>query len=110
VVEAPGEKLPLADSACDSVLFLQSLQYISDPAAALREALRVLAPGGRLLVLTLVSHDFVEAERYGHRHRGFLVEDLQRWCAGLADTNAYTLPPEDQPPRFQTLVFTGRKP
>lgn len=108
--EAGGERLPLADASADSVLFLQSLQYMGDPAAALREAVRVLAPGGRLLVLTLLAHDHAEAERYGHRHRGFAADELKRWCRGLADLRAETLPPEPRPPRFRTLVLTAQKP
>src|SRR4051812_23794138 len=69
-LQGEGEQLPLDDAGSDAVLFLQSLQYVRDPAKALAEAVRVLAPGGRLLVLTLARHDFTEAERYGHRHRG----------------------------------------
>ena len=41
-----GETIPLADHSCDSALMLQSLHYISDPAAAINEAQRILKPGG----------------------------------------------------------------
>jgi len=108
-LQAPGEKLPLADHCADSVLFLQSLQYIADPAAALAEAARILAPGGRLLVLTLVSHGFPEADAFGHRHHGFAAADLKRWSRTLDQPHAYTLPPEGRSPRFQTLIFTATR-
>jgi SAM-dependent methyltransferase len=108
--QAPGEALPLADASADSVLFLQSLQYIPKPAAALAEARRVLAPGGRLLVVTLVQHDHAEADRYGHRHRGFAEADLRAWCKGLRDLHVDLLPPETRPPRFQTIICTGTAP
>jgi len=108
--QATGEHLPLADGAADSVLFLQSLQYVADPAAALKEAIRILAPGGRLLVLTLAKHDFAEADRYGHRHRGFAPDALRRWMKGLDQLHLETLPPESRPPRFQPLVVSGVKP
>jgi ArsR family transcriptional regulator len=108
--QAPGETLPLADASADSVLFLQSLQYIPKPAAALAEARRILAPGGRLLVVTLVAHDHAEAERYGHRHRGFREADLRAWCRGLQDLHIDLLPPETRPPRFQTILCTSTAP
>ncbi|MCK6488019.1 MAG: metalloregulator ArsR/SmtB family transcription factor [Planctomycetes bacterium] len=108
--QAGGESLPLADASADSVLFLQSLQYVPEPAAALREAARILAPGGRLLVLTLAAHEHAEAERYGHRHRGFAPDELKRWCRGLAEVRSEVLPPEPRPPRFRTLVLTAQKP
>jgi ubiquinone/menaquinone biosynthesis C-methylase UbiE len=109
-LEALAENLPLPDHSCDSVLFLQSLQYVSDPAQALSEAVRVLAVGGRLLVVTVNQHQFPESERYGHRHRGFQGDDLKRWSRGLGDFQLTTLPPETRPPRFQTLILSGTKP
>ncbi|MBA3709707.1 MAG: metalloregulator ArsR/SmtB family transcription factor [Planctomycetes bacterium] len=108
-VMAPGEDLPLADASCDSVLFLQSLQYVADPAKALGEAARALAPGGRLLVVTLLRHDFAEAERYGHRHRGFSIDELKRWTRVLAEHRVVTLPAETRAPRFQTVIVTAVK-
>ena len=110
VLAAGGEAVPLPDACADSVLFLQSLQYIPEPAAALREASRLLAPGGRLLVLTLVAHDQAEAERFGHRHRGFTPRQLAGWARGLTDLRCEPLPAEPRPPHFQSLVLTAGKP
>jgi SAM-dependent methyltransferase len=109
-LQAPGEELPLGEHSADSVLFLQSLQYIADPAAALSEAARILAPGGRLLVLTLAAHEFAESDAFGHRHRGFNVNDLKRWTRALEHPVSYVLPPESRAPRFQTLIFTASRP
>lgn len=105
---AHAEKLPFADGIADSVLFLQSLQYVDQPSTALAEAVRILAPGGTLLVLTLLRHDHDEGERYGHRHRGFTAADLTRWCRGLT-THIDILPAELRPPRFQPLLLTAFK-
>jgi ArsR family transcriptional regulator len=99
----------LADGSADAVLFLQSLQYIADPAAALGEAVRILAPGGRLLVLTLVNHEFIEAAAFGHRHRGFTAADLKRWTRTLEAPLTYTLPAEGRAPHFQTLIYTATR-
>ncbi len=108
-LEASGELLPLPDEHADSVLFLQSLQYVEAPEAALQEAIRLLKPGGRILILTLLEHTYSEAARYGHIHQGFSEKDIRNWCAALTAHSCDILPPEDQAPRFETLVYSGVK-
>ena len=51
------ERLPLADASVDVVLLSQALHHAETPARALAEALRVVAPGGRVLILDLRAHD-----------------------------------------------------
>ena len=43
--------LPLADGSADVVLFRYVLQHVPEPLPVLREALRVLRPGGRGYVI-----------------------------------------------------------
>jgi SAM-dependent methyltransferase len=45
------DELPLTDAAVDRLLLVHALEMSSDPAGLLREAWRVLAPGGRLLAV-----------------------------------------------------------
>jgi SAM-dependent methyltransferase len=45
------DELPLTDSAVDRVLLVHALEMSSDPVELLREVWRVLAGGGRLLVV-----------------------------------------------------------
>ena len=49
VVEGAGERLPFEDGGFDTVLTTWSLCSVADPVQVLREARRVLRPGGQLL-------------------------------------------------------------
>lgn len=49
-VQAVVERLPLADGSAEVVCLLDVIEHIADPLPTLREAARVLAPGGRLVV------------------------------------------------------------
>ncbi len=49
VVEAPADRLPVADGSIDTVVSTMVLCTVPDPAAALAEIARVLSPEGRLL-------------------------------------------------------------
>jgi demethylmenaquinone methyltransferase/2-methoxy-6-polyprenyl-1,4-benzoquinol methylase len=51
LVQANAEKLPFADASVDCITIGFGLRNVTDKDAALRSMLRVLKPGGRLLVL-----------------------------------------------------------
>ncbi len=78
VVDAVGEDLPLADDTVDSVLFAYVLCSVDDPAAVIREALRVLRPGGTIAVLEHVVADDGSWMRRAQR----LVSPVWPWLAG----------------------------
>jgi SAM-dependent methyltransferase len=62
---ASGEDLPYADGAFDAVVFSNSLHHMPAPAKALREALRVLKPGGLLYVMEPVpAGNYFEATKF----------------------------------------------
>jgi ArsR family transcriptional regulator len=81
------EKLPLRDGSVDVALLSQALHHAADPAKALDEAVRILVPGGRVVILDLREHDQAWVrERLGDTWLGFTDERLVRLMkeAGLA--------------------------
>ncbi len=93
--EARLEALPLADGSCDAALAVLVLSYLDDPAAALREATRILRPGGRLVVVEATRHaDDGLRRRMGQRVPGFDARELVGlFPDGLVDATSRTLPP-----------------
>jgi ubiquinone/menaquinone biosynthesis C-methylase UbiE len=51
ILDAPAERLPLADASVDTVVSTLVLCTVDDPEGALREIARVLRPGGRFLFI-----------------------------------------------------------
>jgi ArsR family transcriptional regulator len=82
------EKLPIRDESVDIALLSQALHHADHPAHVMGEAVRILTPGGRVLVLDLREHSEAWVrERLGDRWPGFSPAGLNAILsdAGLID-------------------------
>jgi GT2 family glycosyltransferase/SAM-dependent methyltransferase len=91
-VQADATKLPFPDESFDAVTMFDVLEHIPDHEAAASEALRVLRPGGYVLVTSpnenwrfpyyralapICPTDQDMIEEWGHVRRGYELEDLE---------------------------------
>lgn len=58
---ADAQSLPLEDESFDAVMLVSMLHHVDRPALALREAIRVLAAGGRLALMLFTLEDISDA-------------------------------------------------
>jgi ArsR family transcriptional regulator len=113
---APGDlhALPFPDGRFDHVLLLNVLTYAKDPAQVLREAARVLRPGGDLTLSTLAHHDHKTVTApYGHVNQGFNPRTLRGWlthAAGLRVERCEITSREKRPPHFAAISAFAHKP
>lgn len=90
---------PFEPASFDLVVVHQVLHFLDDPARAVAEAARLVAPGGRILIVDFAPHTltFLQAE-HAHRRLGFRTETVADWLvAGGITVTAIDLiaPPAD---------------
>ena len=86
--------LPMDDGAADLAVVHHVLHFAQQPGAAILEAARVLAPGGRLLIADFAPHEREELRlRDAHARLGFSDDQIAAWfdAAGLAMARIETL-------------------
>ncbi|MGE5926074.1 MAG: ArsR/SmtB family transcription factor [Gemmatimonadota bacterium] len=91
------EALPLADRSLDAAVLALVLHHALEPGDVLREAARVLRPGGRLLVIDMVPHERDEYRvQMGHVWLGFGEAELRSALgdAGFDAVRYIPLPPD----------------
>ena len=91
------ETLPIEEGELDAAALVLVLHYLPQPGQVLREAARVLKPGGRLVVIDMLPHDREEyRQQMGHVWLGFdetrIGRDLE--SAGFERCRVRALPAE----------------
>jgi SAM-dependent methyltransferase len=107
------EELPIDSGSVDLVFFSQSLHHALHPERAISEANRILAPGGRIVILDLVKHRFEEArELYADEWLGFSESELEAMLekSGFTQIQTSVVHKEQESPQFQTLLAVASKP
>lgn len=102
----------LPGGCADLVTVHQVLHYLGDPAAAVTEAARLVAPGGLLLIADFAPHDH-EFLREAHQHRrlGFADDEILPWieAGGLVPETNIALPPTTAE-GLTVKIWTARRP
>jgi ubiquinone/menaquinone biosynthesis C-methylase UbiE/DNA-binding transcriptional ArsR family regulator len=106
------EAIPIADDEVDVALLFLVLHYATEPAKVIAEAVRVLKPGGRVLVLDMMPHDRQDLRQtMGHLWQGFDSETLTDWmqAAGLEGFRYNPLPPDPEARGPNLFAASGRR-
>jgi ubiquinone/menaquinone biosynthesis C-methylase UbiE/DNA-binding HxlR family transcriptional regulator len=93
------EALPVADGEVDVALLFLVLHYAAEPERVIAEAVRILKPGGRLLLLDMMPHDRHDLRQtMGHLWQGFERAKVSAWmeAAGLQTIRYNPLPPDPE--------------
>ena len=106
--------LSFADDVADAIVMHQVLHFLSDPGRAIREAARVLAPGGRLLIVDFAPHqlEFLRDE-FAHERLGFSPVQMGQWLAeaGLSLVQSRDLaPPAGREGKLTVSLWLATRP
>jgi ArsR family transcriptional regulator len=106
------EAVPLRNGSIDVAFFSQALHHAQHPERAVAEAWRILKPGGRIVVLDLLRHNYEEArELYADLWLGFTEVEASRYLrqAGFKNIETSVVHREEEAPHFETLLAVGEK-
>jgi len=87
--EANAERLPFAAASFDAYTIAFGIRNVTDIAAALSEAYRVLKHGGRFLCLEFTAVDMPMLDRFYEEYSFRVIPELGRIVTGDADSYRY---------------------
>ena len=106
------EEPPIPPLSVDLVFLSQALHHAQNPERALKAAYTTLKPGGRIVVLDLLKHQFEKArDLYADVWLGFSESDLHEMLgkAGFKGIETSVVHRESNSPHFQTLLALAEK-
>jgi ArsR family transcriptional regulator len=106
------DALPIDDAALDAAALCLAVHHLPDPPVVLREAARVLRPGGRVLLVDMLEHDRQEyRQEMGHVWLGFPPAQVTGWLhdAGFERVRVQPLPPASQATGPALFAATARR-
>ncbi|MFL0195752.1 class I SAM-dependent methyltransferase [Clostridium sp. WILCCON 0269] len=84
--QGEAEILPIENDTVDYAMANMYLHHVEDPLTAIKEMVRILKPGGKIVITDLDKHDFefLKTEHFD-RWMGFNRENIKQWfvSAGL---------------------------
>jgi ubiquinone/menaquinone biosynthesis C-methylase UbiE/DNA-binding transcriptional ArsR family regulator len=103
---------PIEAESVDLVILSQALHHAAVPQSALNAAREILKPGGRLVILDLLKHQFEKARQlYADVWLGFSEAELEEMlaAAGFRKIETSVVHRESKSPHFQTLLALAER-
>ncbi len=98
----------------DVIIIHQVLHFLHDPAPAIDEARKMLAPGGRMIIIDFAPHELEYLRTdFAHARLGFSHETVAHWMAstGLEIEDTRDLVPQDNNDQKLTVtIWLGKDP
>lgn len=112
-VKAPMEETGLEGGSFDIAVISHALHHAGRPRDCLKEAWRLLAPGGRLLILDLNRHreEWIK-DRFADFWLGFdipVLKDMLSDC-GFTELSSQIAGPDPDYPSLEPLIVSGTRP
>ena len=107
------ENCPIDTAAADAALLSIVLTYVSDPKVILDEAVRIVKPGGKIVVTDLLRHEREDFRRQmGQQWPGFEMDEMENLlaAAGLERRRCRALPPEQGVKGPALILAVGTRP